>query len=206
MGMVKKAILGGILALAIGLPALALDVNDVKNLVQNGVQEQVIISMLQARGLTSQPTTQDIVDLSAMGASSTLLSYLTPCGSAANPCPPTTTVVTPAPTTTIVTPAPTTTYVVPQPEVVVAPPPTVYYYPGTYTYPRYYNGGSSFSFYFGSGPRYWGPGPYWGPRPYYWGPGPRWGPPGPGPRWGGGPGRPPPPPGGGRPPGPPRRW
>lgn len=182
MAVIKKTCALAVLALALALPAFALDVNDVKILVQNGVQDDVIINMVQNNGLTTTPTTQDIIDLNNLGASSTLMSYLSSHTS------PSVVAAPPA----IVTTSPT--YVVPQQEIIVTrPAPTYYYNYGYYGNPyRYYRPGPSFSFSFGGGPRWghhrpgWGrPGPGWGgPRPGGHRPGgPRPGGPGrPGPR------------------------
>lgn len=172
MGSMKKILALGVLAMAFALPAFALDVNDIKVMVQNDVQDSVIINMVQNRGLSSGLSTQDIIDLSNLGASSTLLSYLSSTSS------PGVTYVEPAAPTVV---APSTTYVVPQPEVIVTPPPPVYYYNYGYPY-RHYRPGPSFSFWFGSGPRRgWGGPP---PPPWGWGGGrphpPRWGGHGPG--------------------------
>lgn len=154
---IRKMLVAGAMALTLSLPALALDINDVKVMVQNNVQEDVIINMMQNRSLSGSASAQDIVDLTNMGASPTLLSYLTNSGAPA--------VTYSAPSTTYVQPAPTCSpsYVVQQqPQVVVTSPPPVYYYSDPY---RYYRPGPTFSFSFGGGRRHWGPGPGWGHRP-----------------------------------------
>lgn len=161
MNDIKKALALGIAVMTMTLSAFAFDVNDIKVMVQNDVQDDVIINMVQYRGLSSSPSAQDIVELNALGASSTLLSYLSSISSSC-----------PAPSAPV-TVAPPTTYMVPQQQVIVTSPPPVYYYPSPR---RYYRPGPRFSFWFG-GPR-WGGGRH---RPHH---SPRWG--GPRPRGFGG--------------------
>lgn len=134
---------------------MALDADDIRELLENGVQDSVIINMVQAGKLPQPLTAREIVDLSRAGASPSLLEYLT-SPNAANPPPI-------APPVTIVEPAPATTVVTPQPNVVVTQQPTVvyetptYYYPQSYVYPTPYyypyRSGPSISFWFGSGGR-----------------------------------------------------
>ncbi len=197
----KLGLLGLVMALS-AAPLLALDANDIKNMLQNGVQESVIISMLQNQKLSRPLTTQEVIDLNQYGASATLLEQLTHSASVDTSSSYTTTYSSPSTTTTI-TPAPTIvqsppTVVTTSPQVIYTEPSTVYY---TEPY-RYYRPSPGISFYFGSGRRHWGGGP---PRWGHGGPGFRPRPPHgrpPGGRPGGPGGRPPGgrPGGGGRPP------
>ncbi len=187
----KLGLLGLMMALS-AAPLLALDANDIRNMLQNGVQESVIISMLQNQKLSRPLTTQEVIDLNQYGASAALLEQLTHTSSVDGSYS-TTTYVSP-PTTITTTPAPT---IVQSPTVVTTSPQVIYTEPSTvyYTTPyRYYRPSPGISFYFGSGRRHWGGGPRWGHGPSYR-PGPPHGRP-PGGRPGGG--RPP----GGRPGGP----
>lgn len=197
----KFGLLGLIMVLS-AAPLMALDANDIRNMLQNGVQESVIISMLQNQKLFRPLSTQEVIDLNQYGASATLLEQLTHASSVDGSY--STTYV------STITPAPTIvqspTVVTTSPQVIYTEPSTVYYSTPYYGTPyRYYNS-PGFSFYFGSGRRHWGGPPRWGPGPGYR-PGPPHGRP-PGGRPGGGPrpGGPGGRPGGGRPGGPgPRR-
>ena len=163
--------------------ASALDANDIVMMVKNGVDDSVIVNMVQTQKLPHPLTAQEVMALNAGGASSYLLENLTrPDASLAAAT--TATVVTgsSAPTVTYVEPEPT--IVTAQPSVIVTQPPTVYTYPYTYysspypyyynSYPRYhrYRSGPSFSigFGFGGGNR-WHGGPRHGGR---WHGGRRW--------------------------------
>ncbi|MDR3210684.1 MAG: hypothetical protein LBU79_02060 [Planctomycetota bacterium] len=124
--------------------AMALDLNDVKLLVQNRVEDTVIISMLQQNPLPAYPTAQDVVDLQNLGASPSLLAFLG-----------TNVAVDLDQQSMVVIPSnpadPVVTYPYPvytPPQIVYAPPPPVYYYPRHY-YPR--RGGFSFNLNFGGG-------------------------------------------------------
>ncbi len=177
----RSLILAGVLSFAGVFSAMALDFADIKLMLQNGVQENVIISMIQNQKLSRSLTTQEVIELNSMGASANFLQYLTSSGSAAPAAVASSPeVVYVEPPATTVTACPPT--IVTQPEVIVAaPPPPVYYYAPPRPRP-------GISFYFGSGPRWgprWGPGwgrpgPYWGPPrpPHHFRPGPH----GPGPR------------------------
>lgn len=165
----KFGLLGLVMVLS-AAPLLALDANDIRNMLQNGVQESVIISMLQNQKLTRPLTTEEVIDLNQYGASATLLEQLTHSASVDGSY--STTYVSP---TTTITPAPTIvqsppTVVTTAPQVIYIEPQTVYY---TTPY-RYYNPSPGISFYFGSGRRHWGGPPRWGHGP---GPGFRPGPP-----------------------------
>lgn len=59
MNQIRRAILAGILSLFVTFPALALDINDVKLMLQNRVQENVIISMIQNQALVVQVSFSD---------------------------------------------------------------------------------------------------------------------------------------------------
>lgn len=162
MNMLKNLALAGVfLAMATG-PAMALDASEVRMMLQNGVHEDVIISMLQNDKLNAPLSAQEVVELNSMGASSTLLQYLTN-PSYVNQSP----VVTDSTTTysspsTVVTQSPT--IITTEPQVIYTTPPPVVYYPNRYYYGRpYYRSGPTFSFSFGSGGRrHHGGGPRWG--------------------------------------------
>lgn len=162
----KNVLLAAGLALVYTGSALALDAGEIANLVKSGVQDTVIINMVQSQKLNRPLSTSDVLMLNANGASPTLLEYLTrPEAVSAAYVPPeisAPTVVTtaPSPTVTVVDPTPT---IVTQPNVVVTSPPPVYYSPtyyypySSYSYPtyRYRSRPSvSFGFSFGGGKHY----------------------------------------------------
>lgn len=187
MARMKIALLGMTLGLFVG-SASALDSNDVIQMIRNGVQDPVIINMIQNQKMDRPLTAQEVVALSAAGASSSLLEYMTrPEAVSSSYVPPaprsvysdsTPTIVTSEPTVTTAPPATyygsnscSPTVVTPAPTI-VAPSTTYvvpYSYPVyTYSYPRYryYEPSYSFGFSWGGGSR-WGHGPRYGHRPPY---------------------------------------
>lgn len=181
MAGIRQALLACVLCVS-AAGVMALDVNDITEMLENGVQDSVIINMVQSNKLDRPLSAREIVGLSRAGASQPLLEYLTSAG-AANPS-----YAASQPAPVYVEPAPTTV-VTPQPNVIVNQPPTVvtqaptvvyetptYYYPQSYVYPRPYyypyRQGPSVSFWFGSGgrrhygPRYHGGGHRGPPRHY----------------------------------------
>lgn len=145
MARIYAFIAGAALCLSSLGTAAALDVTEITQLIRNGVQESVIVNMAQSQKLNQPLSAQDVIALSAAGASPTLLEQLTRAGVVSpSYAPP---VMTSSPT--IVTSAPQVTYappavVQPAPSVVVTSPPPVYYNnacPPTYYYaqpPSYY--------------------------------------------------------------------
>lgn len=134
--------------------ATALDLNDVKNLVRNNVDEAVVIGMVQQGGSFSV-STDDLAELRGMGASETLISSLLTAPSTTGEyiLQDGTTVAVPQ-----TTPPPTVYYEAPPG--VVTQPPTIVYQTPTYVYPyapyprpHYFRSrpGISFSFGFGGG-------------------------------------------------------
>ncbi len=129
-----------VLFLSSGGAARALDIADVKNLVRNHVDEEVIVTMVLQEGALPA-TAGDVAELRTLGASETLVSAVTAASTGTATVPP-----------TVYYEAPTA----------VAQPPVVYYETPTYVYPyapfprrHYYHSrpGISFSFGFGSGGR-----------------------------------------------------
>lgn len=172
-----------ILVLAAGLlfasaTAWSLDANDIKELLRNGVDQSVIIRMLQTQGQNFIATPADVTEIQNLGASSDLMREISLKGFSTQLTQPV--LVSPEPVVVQQQPAP---IYVQQPvaPVIVQQPPVVVYdnspYYGNYYYSR---PSRNYSFWFGGG----GGGGYYH-RPQYWGPG-----------WGGGgrPHHPPPPP------------
>lgn len=144
------------LACAGGAPAL--DADEIANLVRSGVQDSVIINMVQGQKLDRPLTTGEVMSLNANGASAQLLEFLTrpdAVNSAYVAPPPAAAIVGESVYPSVVS-APT---VVSSPQVVVTTPPTVYYeydyYDPGYVYPYY---GSSWPGYYGG--FWWGGGGY----------------------------------------------
>ncbi len=165
MARIRQALLACVLSVS-AASVMALDVNDITELLANGVQDSVIINMVQSNKLDRPLSAREIVSLSRAGASQPLLEYLTSAGAANQ------SYVASQPAPVYVEPAPTV--VQQQPNVIVQQPPTVvtqaptvvyetptYYYPRSYVYPRPYyypyRSGPSFSFSFGGGRRHYGP-------------------------------------------------
>lgn len=149
----KKAFLFLSAAVLCAGSAWGLDANEIAQLVRSGVQDTVIINMVQGQKLDRPLTAQDVLNLNAAGASGTLLEYVTRPEAisssyvAAQPAP----VYVESPPIQVQQP---TTVVTTQPNVVVAAPPTVYYgsgyYNPSYVYPYRYYPNYSFNFGFGS--------------------------------------------------------
>lgn len=172
MSRVKTVLLGVSLLVLSGM-AFALDANDISQMVRNGVQDSVIINVVQTQKLNRPLTAQEVLLLNTNGASPTLLEYLTRSeavsGSyvATSPAPtivtgsndvtyaaPSITVSPPAPTVVTQPYPPTTTYIIPDyiytTPTYVYPYPYTYVYPYAYEYPYYrYQPNSSFNFFFG---------------------------------------------------------
>ncbi|MCC8190781.1 MAG: hypothetical protein LIP77_09140 [Planctomycetes bacterium] len=137
----KTYILAAVIAIGSAGSLLALDASEIVTLKQHGVDDSVIINMVQSRSLDRPLTAGEVVALSSCGASPALLEYLTrPEAVAAAPSYSQPTVVTSPPAqVTVVEQAPTV--VTTQPNVVVTQPQTVYYgspYYYGYGYPYYY--------------------------------------------------------------------
>lgn len=150
------------IVLSSGAAAFALDIADVKALVRNNVDEDVIVSMMLESGSLSA-TERDVSELRSLGASETLVAAIgavSPEAAASS-----------APGEYILQDG--TTATIPQPDVVyyeaptvVPQPPTVYYAAPTYVYPyRHFHPaphfhrsrpGFSITFGFGSGGRRFG--------------------------------------------------
>lgn len=172
MAGLRQALLACVLSVS-AASVMALDVNDINELLANGVQDSVIINMVQGNKLDRPLSAREIVSLTRAGASQPLLEYLTSAGAAnqsyvaSQPAP---VYVEPAPTVvqqqpnvivqqppTVVTQAPTVVYEAPT---VVYETPT-YYYPQSYVYPQPYyypyRSGPSFNFSFGGSRHRYGP-------------------------------------------------
>lgn len=190
MTWIKKGLVALSLSLLCAGSVWALDGNDIVNMKKNGVDDTVIINMVQAQKLDRPLTPNEVLILNSSGTSSTLLEFLTRPEAVSSSYARTPTVVTsttPAPVTVVEQPP---TVVTTQPSVVVTQPQTVYYETPTYvypyrtygspyyypySYPYSYRSGPSYSFgfwYGGGGHR---GGPRGGPPPR--GGGPRGGPP-----------------------------
>jgi hypothetical protein len=126
--------------------AAALDVEEVMDMLQNGVRESVVINMLEQRKLSRPLDAREVIRLSRAGASPQLLEALTDIDNIES--------AHGASAPTIVEPAPVPVAANPPTVIVAAPPPVVYSYPRTYyhmePYPYYSRPGYSFGFSFGS--------------------------------------------------------
>ena len=175
MAFMKKMFIVAALCASTALPAFALDVSDVQQMLNNKVDESIIINMVQSQKLSRPLTAQEVVMLNASGASPGLLEFLTRKESA-NQSYQASAPVTQYQAPTVVESSPTIiesspTVITTQPNVVVTQPQTVYYttpnyyVPPTYVYPyRYYSAprpryysrpGVSFNFSFGKGGHRW---------------------------------------------------
>jgi hypothetical protein len=164
----KKFAVAVVFTMAYAGCAMALEVSEIVNLIKSGVEDSVIINMVQSQKLPRPLTTSDVLTLNAGGASPALLEFLTRPENAVAAAPmvvpatPTVVTSTPAPSVTVVESAPTV--VTTQPNVVVTSPPPVYYSP-TYYYPytsyptyvpyrSYPRSSFNFGFSFGGGRNY----------------------------------------------------
>lgn len=159
MRRMKKLVLGLVLSLLCVGSALALDVNDITNLIRSGVKDSVIINMVRSQQLDRPLTAGEILALNSNGASPTLLEFLTrpETVSSSYIAPPP--VVTDSLTSQPMVYDSTPTVVTSDPTVIVTTPPTVYY-----DYDYYDYGYPYYSGYYD----YW-PGYSWGWGGYWWG-------------------------------------
>ncbi|MCD8139951.1 MAG: hypothetical protein LUE17_09285 [Planctomycetaceae bacterium] len=166
----SRTVLCLVAAVVFATTASALDFNDVKNLIKNGVAESVVINMT-SQDASLAITADQASELRLLGASESLIASIRQAATAA-PGPggtfpdgssyvtdesaaPRTIVVQPQ---TVVTSPGTVTYYQPAAPVVVSPPTVVYEAPRvvttpTYVYPayRYPRSSFNFSFHFGGG-------------------------------------------------------
>lgn len=124
----RSVALAGFIALATTGAALGLDAADILNMVENGVDEGVIISVVGNRRLAHYPTVQEIVSLHQAGASPELLAFLT-SGQAVE-------IVSSAPAVVVSDPLPCSPCAKPAP-IVVEQPPVVVYEPAPVVVPNY---------------------------------------------------------------------
>ena len=132
---VRKWFLLGALTFAVALPAAALDISDVRLMLFNNVHESVIINMVNNQG-AMVATTNDIIELNAMGASPALLDAVSRASMGVGYSP---------------------TVMAPAPVVVAAPPPVIVTQPGPVIIQQPRRPTASFSFNFGNNrwPNYW---------------------------------------------------
>lgn len=160
----KKYVLAAALAVfafASGAAARALDIADVKSLVRNQVDEEVIVNMVLEGGALPA-TTGDVAELRALGASETLISAVEAVSRGTSS--PGEYILQDGATASV--PQPGTVYY--EAPTVIETPPTVYYETPTYVYPYPYpyhhprphfyrsRPGFSITFGFGSGGRRYG--------------------------------------------------
>ncbi|MDR1613142.1 MAG: hypothetical protein LBT97_10245, partial [Planctomycetota bacterium] len=76
----KSGLLSAVLFAAVQSTASALDVDEIVDMVNSGVQEAVIINMLEQQKLSRPLTAQEVINLSRAGVSARLMEELTSVG------------------------------------------------------------------------------------------------------------------------------